>query len=196
MPRNVNEVYHIHSMTPEERKKLPSGCQRIWYEICGKRIQGGSILDVGAGDGNGLAILTELGHKTIKGIDPLSINDLVEQTDISEIGDLSWDCVIALDVIEHVEDDINFLSNLFRVARSTVGFSTPNWRCWGCTNPLHVREYTPEEFIALLDETCPATWTRRISLQNMNPYLTPWEVETLQSNENAANFFVWLEKTA
>lgn len=199
MPRNIKEVQHMHLMTKEKRSDLPSGCQEIWYDLASTLVEAkDSILDVGAGDGNGLPQLRRTGRE-VKGIDLLPINDLVEDHNIQEIASESWDCVLALDVIEHVEDDLEFFVHLLRVARKLVGIATPNWRCWGCTNPFHIREYTPEELNTFIDQAGKQSkyiWSYDFWLQNINPYLKPWCIgQTLDPNENAANILIWLTRS-
>lgn len=68
-----------------------------------------------------------------------------------------FDSVVSFEVIEHIADDNGFLRELVRVGRESAFFavSTPNRLIAspGCLRPLnkfHVREYTAQEFRALL----------------------------------------------
>jgi ubiquinone/menaquinone biosynthesis C-methylase UbiE len=80
----------------------------------------------------------------------------VAQGRIEDQPDKAVDWVVAVDVIEHNEDDEAFLRHMWRVARKGVYLTTPNRahhpdRNW----PYHVREYTPEEFAALFARVLP-----------------------------------------
>jgi hypothetical protein len=50
---------------------------------------------------------------------------------------------VSVDVLEHVEDDREFVTELTRIARRLVLLTTPNWTAGRCTWPYHIREYTP-----------------------------------------------------
>ncbi len=71
----------------------------------------------------------------------------------SQLPDKSFDCVVAVEVLEHVEHDRDFLHNVHRVLRPDGMFlmTTPN----GDSNPVphnrdHKRHYTREALSALL----------------------------------------------
>jgi SAM-dependent methyltransferase len=107
------------------------------------------VLDVGCGSGEGLKILAGTARKAV-GIDldeRLKRNDLdIQIKDLREIPDKSFDAVVCIDVIEHVEDDEALVRQLIRVARKYVFVSTPNFAVNLNLWPYHVREYTPREF--------------------------------------------------
>jgi len=69
----------------------------------------------------------------------------------------SVDLVIALEVLEHVEDQEGLVAELARVVRpgGTVLISTPNKASYSdarnYSNPFHVHEFYREEFLALLN---------------------------------------------
>ncbi len=162
MPRNAQLHRNLHDLPLKERRALDREYQKAWYEHVAALpgIKGKSVLDVGAGSGYGIPILAAGGASRVHGIDPLPAGHGVSPTPIEEIGTRSFDWVVAMDVIEHVEDDEDFLAQLVRVAE-TVFFSTPNWNCSRCTNPFHVREYTPAELRTLLldyDDLCRRVW--------------------------------------
>jgi 2-polyprenyl-3-methyl-5-hydroxy-6-metoxy-1,4-benzoquinol methylase len=69
---------------------------------------------------------------------------------VDEVPDKSYDVVVSIDVIEHVEDPAGFLAQLARIARTGLFLTTPNWTTSRCTWPFHLREYTPAQFEALL----------------------------------------------
>jgi 2-polyprenyl-3-methyl-5-hydroxy-6-metoxy-1,4-benzoquinol methylase len=62
----------------------------------------------------------------------------------------SYDVVTSIDVVEHVEDPTEFISQLARICRAGFFVTTPNWTASRCTWPYHLREYTPRELVGLL----------------------------------------------
>lgn len=68
--------------------------------------------------------------------------------------DASFDCIVSQDTIEHIQDDHRFVSELTRVLKPNgmLIIFTPHGKGRGMTpnDPYHVREYTLEEFKALL----------------------------------------------
>lgn len=68
--------------------------------------------------------------------------------------DASFDCIVSQDTIEHVQDDQRFVSELTRVLKPNgmLIIFTPHGKGRGVipNDPYHVREYTHEEFKALL----------------------------------------------
>ena len=61
--------------------------------------------------------------------------------------DSSFDSLVSFQVIEHIEDDILFLKEIYRVLRPNgIGLiTTPNRLMSLSRNPWHIREYTGEE---------------------------------------------------
>jgi SAM-dependent methyltransferase len=72
----------------------------------------------------------------------------------SALPDSSFDAAVAVEVLEHVEQDDQFLNNVHRVLRPGGWFlmSTPNGDYVRNTNPDHKRHYTREQLRRLLDE--------------------------------------------
>lgn len=148
------------------REKAPKTCgdeatlsgrgpsQMGWYTFVAEQCAGQSVLDVGCGSGEGLRVLASRATYAL-GIDldeRLRRPDVtVEIKSVTEMPDKSFDVVVCLDVIEHVEDDRAFLAELFRVARRAVFVTTPNYAWSFNRNPYHVREYTPREFERLFE---------------------------------------------
>ena len=68
--------------------------------------------------------------------------------------DASFDCIVSQDTIEHVQDDRRFVSELTRVLkpRGVLVIFTPHGKGHGAvpSDPYHIREYTLDEFKALL----------------------------------------------
>lgn len=110
-----------------------------------------SCLDVGGGLGRGKAIL----QKHCRYVRSIDIDMRLEEYGvvcgkIEDESSGSFDWCVAVDVIEHVDNDEHFLSELLRVARHGVFLSTPNRlhhpeRQW----VYHVREYSSEELRGL-----------------------------------------------
>jgi hypothetical protein len=87
-----------------------------------------------------------------------------------------YSVVTAIDVIEHVENDRQFFSELCQISRKAVYISTPNVLHSGCQNEHHAREYSCTEFGLLFkpDELWGGTadgW-RREKLEK--PYSEEW----------------------
>jgi SAM-dependent methyltransferase len=70
----------------------------------------------------------------------------------SKLPDQSFDCVVATEVLEHVEEDARFVSQVHRVLKAGGVFlmTTPNGDSVKNTNPDHKRHYTREQLDALL----------------------------------------------
>ncbi len=156
--------------TPREKAPKPCGDEALlsgrgpsqmgWYNFIAEVAEGQSVLDVGCGSGEGLKVLATRATYAL-GID---LDDRLRRPDvnveiksIADMPDKSFDVVVSLDVIEHVEADRAFLAGLFRVARKAVFVSTPNYAMSFNRNPYHVREYTPYEFERLFDGYGEAT---------------------------------------
>lgn len=152
------------SVAPREKTPKPCGTDDIldgrkpaqmgWYAFAAGLVKDQSVLDVGCGSGEGLKLLAaQARHATGIDLDErLRRPDLdVQIKSIADMPDKSYDCVVCLDVIEHVTDDKDFLDQLFRVARKAVFVSTPNFTMSRNRHPYHVREYTPAEFASLFD---------------------------------------------
>ncbi|MBP3426243.1 MAG: class I SAM-dependent methyltransferase [Rikenellaceae bacterium] len=122
----------------------------------------GVVLEIGTGSGYGIDVVSPRAEKFIT-IDKFDCGaDLSERPNVefrqmtvpplTGIADQSVDCVISFQVIEHIKDDVKMVDEVWRVLRPGGRFivSTPNRLMSLTRNPWHVREYTPEEFAALL----------------------------------------------
>src|SRR5262249_21343498 len=76
----------------------------------------------------------------------------------SSLLDNSFDCAIAVEVLEHVEEDHLFVSEVYRVLKPGGCFvmSTPNGDYIRNTNPDHKRHYTKEHLHSLLASRFPS----------------------------------------
>jgi hypothetical protein len=108
------------------------------------------VLDVGAGTCAGLELLTGSASEAhgfdadsrLRGLHP----QLLDAISLAAIPSKSYDVVTAMDVLEHVVDDFDFLSDLRRIATREVIITTPNGHRSHCQNVAHCREYTIPQF--------------------------------------------------
>lgn len=134
----------------------------------------GKVLDIACGVGYGAEILLRSSRtdhiENIVGvdIDEMSIQyarehyssprtryikgDVLSPDLKAELG--TFDTIITMETIEHLEDDEAFVSNLYSLLdpEGTLIISTPFGRGRGipCTNPFHYHQYKEEEFLDLL----------------------------------------------
>lgn len=125
--------------------------QLAWYEFARRFVVGRSVLDAGCGLGHGTAILRQAAAEARgQDLDPRLASDTVFVGDLDLIAAKSFDVVVSIDVVEHVEDPEAFVRSLARIAREGIFITTPNWTASRCQWPYHRREYTPREFEQLL----------------------------------------------
>lgn len=125
--------------------------QLAWYRFAARFAAGKSVLDAGCGLGLGLQLLRGVAADARgQDLDPRLRSDSIHIGPLATLPSKSVDLVVSIDVVEHVEDDAEFVRQLGRIARQAVFITTPNWTVTRCTWPYHLREYTPREFHALL----------------------------------------------
>jgi len=129
------------------------GYQTGWYGFISRFCHKMDVLDVGCGTGVGIDILSKTARK-VNGIDVdyKLQKENIEIKNIAEVNSKSYDIVTAVDVIEHIEEDINFIKDLIRVARHKIFITTPNYTASRCSWPYHVREYMPHQLVQLFQE--------------------------------------------
>ena len=121
----------------------------------------GDILEIGTGMGYGVEIVSPKATRYIS-IDkqlPQNILQLenVEYYDMEvppiDFENCSFDSVVSFQVIEHIEEDMEFVREVARVLRPGGKFvvSTPNAPMSLTRNPWHVREYNADELRNLLE---------------------------------------------
>lgn len=161
MPRREGTIVRMETLTVEARRAEPDRCQEHWYRLLAAWCAGNRVLDVGAGTGYGIDMLLGAGAAVVHGIDPLPLREDILRADdtlLDGLADGAYHWVVALDVIEHVEDDAGLLRRMLRVASKGVFLTTPNWHVSRARNPYHIREYTPEELTALVGERQRQAW--------------------------------------
>jgi len=98
-----------------------------------KQYLGGKILDVGADEGYLVQHLSSDAEYTGVGLggDNPNIFKLDLEKDAFPFHDNSFDCVICLDVLEHLDNLYEVLGNLFAVSNKYIIISLPNpWRAF------------------------------------------------------------------
>ena len=128
------------------------------YVLSQKYIKG-DVLELGCGEGRGIDIILRK-SKSFTAID--KIKDIIEKLSskykdnvfissnfppLSDIEDNSFDTIISFQVIEHIQDDNQYISEIDRILRpgGVALITTPNIKMTLTRNPWHVREYTSEE---------------------------------------------------
>ncbi|MEX2233485.1 MAG: methyltransferase domain-containing protein [Cyclobacteriaceae bacterium] len=134
--------------------------QRLFkaYVVAKDFIQG-DVLEVGCGEGRGIALLTRYAQSftAVDKIRPV-IEDLQKKypaarlinmsiPPLTGLDDNAYDVVVSFQVIEHIRNDRLFLQEIHRVLKpgGTALLTTPNRKLSLTRNPWHIREYLPEE---------------------------------------------------
>ncbi len=131
------------------------------YYIARDYVQG-ELLEIGCGEGRGVALLREqvknyIGIDKITGvIDKLSVAYPQAEFYPAVIPPLpfpeaKFDTVISFQVIEHIKDDRHYLQEIARVLKpgGVALLTTPNSKLSLSRNPWHIREYTAAELTGL-----------------------------------------------
>lgn len=133
---------------------------RLAYCLAAERING-KVLEIGTGMGYGAHILAPKAAEfhTIDRYASAAAQQFGQGVKFTRatvppipFPDGSFDFVVSFQVIEHIKDDKTLVDEMHRVLKpgGTLILSTPNKSMSLTRNPFHVREYTPEEFDALL----------------------------------------------
>lgn len=167
-----HSVERIHPSQHRSREKYLLFLRHVFaYEYVIEQIDSEArVLEIGSGEGYGTRML---GAHCADVVAVDTKDDAVQHARSRHAGarctfehydgarlpfpDSSFDAVVSMQVIEHVEDDRRFVKEARRVLKphGTLWLTTPNrthripegGEVW---NPFHVREYSPGEFAALL----------------------------------------------
>ena len=135
---------------------------KLAYVEAAKRVQG-CVLEIGTGTGYGVDIIAPNVKRFVTmdktrseelGVMPENVEFVEGVVPPLPFADESFDCVVSFQVIEHIKRDKEFVREVYRVLKKGGKFivSTPNRPMSLTRNPWHVREYTAEQFGALLSE--------------------------------------------
>ncbi len=133
---------------------------KLAYVEAAKRVQG-RVLEIGTGTGYGIDIIAPRCSRFVTmdktrseelGAMPANVEFKEGVVPPLPFADESFDCVVSFQVIEHIKRDKEFVREVRRVLKEGGKFiiSTPNRPMSLTRNPWHVREYTAEQFSALL----------------------------------------------
>ncbi len=160
------------------------------YRFAAQYVSGSRVLDVACGTGYGSNLLvTQGGARYVVGADLDSHSSVVRDFRIrNRVEFLSADCcrlplragsvdiVVSMETIEHVNDPKAYLAEVARVLRpgGTAIISTPvnnSPQRFKPENPYHVREYSCEEFQALLEGVFRSTtfWSQVTTYRDDTP---------------------------
>ncbi|MBQ5595255.1 MAG: class I SAM-dependent methyltransferase [Alistipes sp.] len=133
---------------------------KLAYVEAAKRVEG-RVLEIGTGTGYGVEFIAPHAERYVT-LDKCRSEELPQMPSNVEFvqcavpplpfEDESFDCVVSFQVIEHIKRDKEFVREVYRVLKPGGRFivSTPNKPMSLTRNPWHVREYTAEQFRALL----------------------------------------------
>lgn len=153
------------------------------YLWAARVVEGRRVLDLGSGEGFGAAILAESAESVVgvdvdaRTVEHCQLNyqrgnlefELGTAVDLSKHASGSFSAVVAFEIIEHVREQSQVVSEVARVLSGDgiLAISTPDRRIYsgadGSRNPFHEHELESDEFIALLEEQFShvAMWGQR-----------------------------------
>jgi SAM-dependent methyltransferase len=160
------DISHYESLYKNEKENWWYKVRRIFVRdlLCRLKLKKeDQILDVGCGTGE---LMIELNHRySVKGIDFSSTAiefckkrglQNIKTGDITNIpyADNSFDCVLALDILEHIKDDdiaVKELSRILKVGGKAIIFVPAFMIMWGITDELshHFRRYNMKNISTL-----------------------------------------------
>lgn len=151
-----------------ERANIEAAIHFARYAIAKGLVKGKRVLDIACGEGYGSYLLKQAGAESVVGVD-ISAESVMRArrsfategleyvaSDAKNLETLfaenSFDLVISVETIEHVEDPVDFLKNLKRLTQpdGVLIVSCPNDHWYypdaDQSNPYHRRKYRIDEF--------------------------------------------------
>lgn len=115
-----------------------------------------NILEIGPGLGNNLVILEKYGNISVLEIEEYFIEQLIQKQKMNsnktfrsfdEISNHKFDIIVALDVLEHIEDTESFLENISKVLKNNglLIISVPAYKSLWSNHDLnlkHIKRYS------------------------------------------------------
>jgi SAM-dependent methyltransferase len=139
----------------------------VAYEFAAKLVEGKDVLDAGCGEGYGAALLardagsvvgTDLEQEVVEHATARYPSVRFQTADLTALPfpEQSFDAVVSLQVIEHLQRPREFVSECARVLRpgGVLVLSTPNritFSPQGIRNPFHTVEFSASELRALVE---------------------------------------------
>ncbi len=131
----------------------------------------GNVLEIGTGEGYGIEMISSKAtqfttvDQFVKNIDFTKYSNVqfkqITVPPFTGLMDDTYDFVITFQVIEHIENDLEFLKEIYRVLKpgGKLIVSTPNILTTLTRNPWHVREYKHNELTKLSNSVFLSTET-------------------------------------
>lgn len=137
------------------------------YREAASRVRG-RLLEVGCGEGRGIDLLLPA-IENYTAIDKIQGavealrqrypqgNFVAAHLPPLPFADCSFDSIVTFQVIEHIEADVFFLRELYRVLKpgGVLLLTTPNRKLSLSRNPWHIREYEAHELLTLAQAVFP-----------------------------------------
>lgn len=163
---NMAKVYTTEITSEEIVSDNPIHQRLFKAYVVSKDYVSGDILEVGCGEGRGVATLIEY-SKSFTAVD--KIEEVIDHLQkkfpqgkfismnippLSGLSDNTYDSIVSFQVIEHIENDRLFLQEIHRVLKpgGIALLTTPNRKMSLSRNPWHIREYLGEELATLAKE--------------------------------------------
>jgi len=132
------------------------------YKAASETVKG-NIIELGSGEGYGIQMLAPLAEHYLavdKFDTDISGHSNVEFRKqllpaLAGIADNSFDFAVTFQVIEHIQDDATFISEIHRVLKpgGILLLTTPNRSMSLTRNPWHIREYTSAELSGVVGKS-------------------------------------------
>ena len=141
----------------------------VRYQLAGQLVKDKIVLDIACGSGYGAKMLADVGAAKVIAIDideavikqaekqyqHSAIDFRADSAEIlTTVADQSIDIVVSFETIEHLKNPDKFLQAVARVLKTDgqLLISTPNGQVFKNKNPYHIKEFTREEFVQILQK--------------------------------------------